>query len=67
MPTTNLDIEERVIEACEWLSAPKKPCFAKATRKYSVSKYQVRQRFQGITDNSTNIRGYNKRLNHNED
>jgi len=66
MPTTNLDIEERVIEACEWLNAQKRPCFAKAARKYGVSKYRVRRRFRGITEDSTNIGGYNKRLNHDE-
>jgi hypothetical protein len=45
MPITNSDIEERVIEACEWLDAQKKPCFVKAARKYGVYKDRVQRRY----------------------
>ena len=67
MPITNSEIEERVFEACEWLSTQKKPCFAKAARKYGVSKHRVRRRFLGKVLDSSNIEGHNKRLNYDED
>jgi len=67
MPITNSEIEERVIEACEWLNAQKKPCFAKAARKYGVHKDRVRRRFLGKAGDSSNIGGHNKRLNYDED
>jgi hypothetical protein len=41
MPITNSDIEERVIEACEWLNTQNKPYYAKAARKYDVHKDRV--------------------------
>ena len=67
MPITNSEIEERVFEACGWLSTQKKPCFAKAARKYGVSKHRVRRRFLGKALDSSNIGGHNKRLNYDED
>jgi hypothetical protein len=67
MPITNSDIEERVIKACEWLNAPKKPCFVKAARKYSVYKDCVQCQYLRNALSSENIRGHNKRLNNNED
>jgi hypothetical protein len=67
MPITNSEIEERVIEACEWLDAQKKPCFAKAARKYGVYKDRVRRRYLGNALSSDNIEGHNKRLNDDED
>jgi hypothetical protein len=67
MPITNSDIEERVIEACEWLNTQNKPCYAKAARKYGVHKDRVRRRFLGKALDSSNIGGHNKRLNDDED
>jgi hypothetical protein len=67
MPITNSEIEERVIKACEWLDAQKKPCFTKAARKYSVHKDRVRRRYLRNALSSDNIGGHNKRLNDDED
>jgi hypothetical protein len=67
MPITNSDIEERVIEACEWLNTQNKPYYAKAARKYSVYKDRVWRRFLRKALDSSNIRGHNKRLNDDED
>jgi hypothetical protein len=67
MPITNLDIEERVVEACELLNTNNKPCFAKATRKYSVHKDRVQRRFLEKALDLSNVGGYNKRLNNDED
>jgi hypothetical protein len=67
MPITNSEIEERVIEAYKWLHAQKKPCFAKAARKYGVHKDRVRRRYLGNALSSNNIGGHNKRLNDDED
>jgi hypothetical protein len=67
MPITNLDMEERVIEACEWLNTQNKPCFTKATRKYGVHKDHVRRRFLGKALDLSNVGGYNKHLNGDED
>ena len=63
MPITNEDIEERVIAACVWLDAQKKPNYAKAARLHSVHKDRVRRRYRGITNDSSYIGGHNKRLN----
>jgi len=67
MPITNLDIEERVIEACEWLTTQKKPYYSKAARKYGVHKDRIRRRFLGKALDSSNIGGHNRRLNDDED
>jgi hypothetical protein len=67
MPITNSEIEERVIEACEWLDAQKKPCFAKAAREYGVHKDRIRRRYLGNALSSDNIGGHNKRLNDHKD
>ena len=67
MPITNSEIEERVFEACKWLSTQKKPCFVKAVRKYGVNKHRVRRRFLGKVLDSNNIGGHNKCLNYDED
>jgi hypothetical protein len=67
MPITNSDIEERVIEACEWLDAQKKPCFVKAARKYGVHKDRVQRRYLRNALSSENIGGHNKQLNDNKD
>ena len=67
MSITNSEIEERVFEVCEWFSTQKKPCFAKAVRKYDVSKHRVRCRFLEKVLDSNNIEGHNKHLNYNED
>ena len=67
MPITNSEIEERVIEACEWLKTQKKPFFSKAARKYGVHKDRVRRRFLEKTASLCDSGGYNKRLNDDED
>jgi len=67
MPITNLDIEERVTEACEWLTTQKKPYYSKAARKFGVHKDRVRRRFLGKALDSSNIGGHNRRLNDDED
>jgi hypothetical protein len=67
MPITNSEIEERVIKACEWLDAQKKPCFAKAARKYGVHKDRIRRRYLGKALSSSNIGGHNRQLNDDKD
>ena len=67
MPITNSEIEERVIEACEWLDTQKKPYFAKAARKFGVHKDRVRRRYLGKALSLCDVGGHNKRLNDDED
>jgi hypothetical protein len=67
MPIINLDMEERVIGACEWLNTQNKPCFAKGARKYGVHKDRVRRRFLGKALDLSNVGGHNERLNDDED
>jgi Tc5 transposase DNA-binding domain len=67
MPITNSEIEERVLEACEWLKTQKKPYFSKAARIYGVHKDHVRRRFLEKTASLCDNGGHNKCLNDEED
>jgi Tc5 transposase DNA-binding domain len=67
MPSTNSEIEEHVLEACEWLQTQKKPYFSKAARKYGVHKDRVRRRFLEKTASLRDNGGHNKHLNDEED
>jgi hypothetical protein len=67
MPITNLDIEERVMEACEWLSTQKSPITRRLHANMASTRTAHAVGFLGKALDSSNIGGHNKRLNDDED